>query len=177
MLVLVGPSASGKSAIVKCLESKYGIKKFITCTTRPMRIGEIDGVDYYFMTKEEFTARYENDEFIETVFYNGNYYGTLKIEAGVNKVVILEPQGLNKFLEKIDNIYSVFLNTDINILKERMIGRGDSILDVNKRLENDKILFSKEQLSQINIEIDTSNLTIDEIADYIVESYNKFLSK
>ena len=58
-----------------------------------------------------------------------------------------------------------------------MIGRGDSILDVNKRLENDKILFSKEQLSQINIEIDTSNLTIDEIADYIVKSYNKFLSK
>ena len=79
--------------------------------------------------------------------------------------------------EKVDNIYSVFLNTDINILKERMIGRGDSILDVNKRLENDKILFSKEQLSQINIEIDTSNLTIDEIADYIVKSYNKFLSK
>ena len=54
MLVLVGPSASGKSAIVKCLESKYGIKKFITCTTRPMRVGEINGVDYFFMTKEEF---------------------------------------------------------------------------------------------------------------------------
>ena len=64
MLVLVGPSASGKSAIVKCLESKYGIKKFITCTTRPMRVGEINGVDYFFMTKEEFATRYENDEFI-----------------------------------------------------------------------------------------------------------------
>ena len=58
MLVLVGPSASGKSAIVKCLESKYGIKKFITCTTRPMRVGEVDKVDYYFMTKEEFNVHY-----------------------------------------------------------------------------------------------------------------------
>lgn len=177
MLVLVGPSASGKSAIVKYLENKYGIKKFITCTTRPMRALEVNGVDYYFMTKEEFTTHYENDEFIETVFYNGNYYGTLKKEAGVNKVVILEPQGLNKFLEKVDNIYSVYLKTDINVLKNRMIGRGDSILDVNKRLENDKILFSKEQLSQIDLEIDTSNLTVDEIADHIVNNYKKFLSK
>lgn len=177
MLVLVGPSASGKSAIVKCLESKYGIKKFITCTTRLMRVGEVNGVDYYFMTKEEFTTRYENDEFIETVFYNGNYYGTLKKEASVNKVVILEPQGLNNFLEKVDNIYSVFLKSDVNILKQRMIGRGDSILDVNKRLENDKILFSKEQLSQINLEVDTSNLSIDEIAEYIVKNYKEFLSK
>ena len=177
MLVLVGPSASGKSAIVKCLESKYGIKKFITCTTRDKRVGEVNGIDYFFMTKEEFTTRYENDEFIETVYYNGNYYGTLKKEAGVNKVVILEPQGLNNFLEKVDNIYSVFLKTDVNILKDRMIGRGDSILDVNKRLENDKILFSKEQLSQINLEVDTSNLSVDEIAEYIVKNYNEYLSK
>ena len=161
MLVLVGPSASGKSAIVKCLESKYGIKKFITCTTRPMRVGEVDKVDYYFMTKEEFNVRYNNNEFIETVFYNGNYYGTLKSEAGIDKVVILEPQGLNNFLNSVDNIYSVFLYTNPEILKQRMISRGDSMLDVNKRLENDKILFSKEQLALINLEIDTSNLTVD----------------
>ena len=175
MLVLVGPSASGKSAIVKCLESRYGIKKFITCTTRPMRVGEVDKVDYYFMTKEEFNTRYNNNEFIETVFYNGNYYGTLKSEAGINKVVILEPQGLRNFLDSVDNIYSVFLRTDVEILKSRMIGRGDSILDVNKRLENDKILFSKEQLALINLEIDTSNLSVEEIAETIVNNYNEYL--
>ena len=177
MLVLVGPSASGKSAIVKCLESKYDIKKFITCTTRPMRVGEVNKVDYYFMTKEEFNVRYNNNEFIETVFYNGNYYGTLKSEAGINKVVILEPQGLKNFLNSVDNIYSVFLYTNPEILKQRMISRGDSMLDVNKRLENDKILFSKDQLSQINLEIDTSDLTVEEIADIIINSYNKFLNE
>ena len=58
-----------------------------------------------------------------------------------------------------------------------MIGRGDSILDVNKRLENDKILFSKEQLSKIDLEVDTSNLSIEEIAEYIVNNYKVFLSK
>ena len=177
MLVLVGPSASGKSAIVKCLESKYGIKKFITCTTRPMRVGEVDKVDYYFMTKEEFNVRYNNNEFIETVFYNGNYYGTLKSEAGINKVVILEPQGLKNFLESVDNIYSVFLHTNPDILKQRMINRGDSMLDVNKRLENDKILFSKEQLALINLEIDTSDLTVEEIADKIINNYKQYINK
>lgn len=175
MLVLVGPSASGKSAIVKCLESKYGIKKFITCTTRPMRVGEVDKVDYYFMTKDEFNEHYINNEFIETVFYNGNYYGTLKKEAGINKVVILEPQGLKKFLEAVENIYSVFLYTNPDILKMRMINRGDSMLDVNKRLENDKILFSKEQLEKINLEIDTSNMMVDEIALKIINAYNEYL--
>ena len=74
-------------------------------------------------------------------------------------------------------IFSVFLRTDESILKDRMIGRGDSLLDVNKRLENDKILFSKEQLANVNLEIDTSNLSIDEIAEYIVEKYNEFLNK
>lgn len=177
MLVLVGPSASGKSAIVKCLESKYGIKKFITCTTRPMRVGEVDKVDYYFMTKEDFNLRYNNNEFIETVFYNGNYYGTLKSEAGINKVVILEPQGLKNFLESVDNIYSVFLHTNSDILKQRMINRGDSMLDVNKRLENDKILFSREQLAIINLEIDTSDLTVEEIADKIINNYKQYINK
>ena len=74
MLVLVGPSASGKSAIVKCLTKKYGLEKFITCTTRSMRVGEVDNVDYHFLTQDEFSKLYENNEFIETVYYNGNYY-------------------------------------------------------------------------------------------------------
>ena len=83
MLVLVSPSASGKSAIVKCLTKKYGLEKFITCTTRKVRVGEIDGVDYHFLSEEEFSNLYNNDEFIETVYYNGNYYGTLKREIGM----------------------------------------------------------------------------------------------
>ena len=70
MLVLVGPSASGKSAIVKYLMKNYGLEKFITCTTRPLRVGEVNGVDYYFLTNDEFSKYYEANQFIETVFYN-----------------------------------------------------------------------------------------------------------
>ena len=177
MLVLVGPSASGKSAIVKCLTKKYGLEKFITCTTRKMRVGEVNGVDYYFFTIDEFNLLYNSGEFIETVYYNGNYYGTLKKEANINKVVILEPQGLNNFLASVDDVFAVYLQTDEAILKERMIKRGDSMLEILKRLENDRILFSKDQLAKIDYTINTTSLSIDEISTKIYHKYQEYCNK
>lgn len=174
MLVLVGPSASGKSAIVKELVKNYGLEKFITCTTRSMRVGEVDGIDYHFLTEEEFSKLYNDNEFIETVYYNGNYYGTLKKEADDNKVVILEPQGLNNFVKALDNVFAVFLRTDEAVLKERMIGRGDLLLEVTKRLENDRILFSEEQLEKIDYTINTTNLSVSEIAARIYKEYKDY---
>ena len=174
MLVLVGPSASGKSAVVKNLVSNHNMVKFVTCTTRPPRVGEINGVDYYFMSEKEFNDRFANDEFIETVYYNGNYYGTLKREASDNKVVILEPQGLNNFVAKIDSIFAVFLQTDEEVMKQRMIGRGDNMLEINKRLENDRILFSHDQLTKIDYTINTTSLSIEEISKNIFEKYQEF---
>jgi len=177
MLILVGPSASGKSAIVKDLVSKYNMQKFITCTTRKPRLGEVDKVDYYFFTEVEFEKLYSESKFIETVFYNGNYYGTLKSEAGINKVVILEPQGLNSFLEVVPNVFSVFLQTDEEKLKQRMLSRGDSELEMMKRIENDRILFSPSQLAKINLIIDTSTHSVEEISKNIFESYVKYLNE
>ena len=154
MLVLVGPSASGKSAIVKCLTKKYGLEKFITCTTRKIRIGEIDGVDYHFLTQDEFAEFYNNDEFIETVFYNGNYYGTLKRDVNNNKVVILEPQGLNNFVEVLDSVFAVFLQTDEAVMKERMISRGDNILEINISItkQRGEISLQKEKYNYLKAE-------------------------
>jgi guanylate kinase len=177
MLVLVGPSASGKSAIVKQLVLKYNMKKFITCTTRKPRCGEVDGVDYYFFTEEEFNKRYRNQEFIETVYYNGNYYGTLKSEVSDDKVVILEPIGLKSFMSEIKDIFSVFLKTDEKILKDRMLYRGDTVLEMEKRIQNDRILFSEEQLSGVSLVLETSNDTIVELAEKIYLEYSKFNNK
>lgn len=174
MLVLVGPSASGKSAIVKQLVSNFNMKKFITCTTRKPRCGEVDGVDYYFFTEEEFSKKYSNKEFIETVYYNGNYYGTLKSEVADDKVVILEPQGLKHFNESVPNIFSVFLKTDENLLKDRMLYRGDSVLEMEKRVANDRILFSEDQLNGVSLVLDTSSHSILELAEKIYSYYNQF---
>ena len=78
MLVLVGPSASGKTQILKILMEKYGMKKLVTYTTRPMRVNEVNGIDYHFVSKEEFLNKLENDFFFETIEYNNNFYGTSK---------------------------------------------------------------------------------------------------
>ena len=113
-------------------------------------------------------------EFIETVYYNGNYYGTLKKEVNDNKVVILEPQGLNNFVAVLDSVFAVFLQTDEAVMKERMISRGDNILEINKRLENDKILFSKDQLAKIDYTINTTSLSVEEISELIYQKYLDF---
>ena len=72
MIILTGPSASGKTATCLYLQDHYGIKKVITHTTRPMRHGEVNDVDYHFVSKEEFQRMIDNDEFVEHVTFNGN---------------------------------------------------------------------------------------------------------
>ena len=76
MIILVGASATGKSVVVKRMQELYGIEKVVTYTTRLMRMGEINGLDYHFISKEEFCSKIENNFFLETAFYNNNYYGT-----------------------------------------------------------------------------------------------------
>ena len=80
MLILVGPSASGKTEIAKLLDIKYHLTKVITHTTREKRINEKDDVDYHFVSKDDFLIMKINNEFVETTTYNNNYYGTSKKE-------------------------------------------------------------------------------------------------
>ena len=104
MIILCGPSASGKTEVAKLLATKYNIKKAITNTTRPIRVNEVNHVDYHFTTKDEFLALAEQGYFVETACYNNNYYGCAKNEVADNKAVILEPQGVVNFLKLITSI-------------------------------------------------------------------------
>ena len=101
MLILVGPSASGKTEVANILIQKYGMKRMITYTTRKIRSGEIDGVSYHFIDKNEFLKMIDNDEFVESTIYNENYYGTRKSDVSKEKIVILEPNGVNAFYNKM----------------------------------------------------------------------------
>ena len=65
MIVLIGASASGKTEAAKMLMAKYGIQKAITTTTRPMRVHEVDGRDYFFVSKEKFDQLIKEDKFVE----------------------------------------------------------------------------------------------------------------
>lgn len=159
MIVLVGPSASGKTEAAKLLYSIYGIKKVITHTTRPMRIGEKDDVDYHFVSKEEFLKLKEKNYFIETTLYNGNYYGTSKSEVSDNKVLIVDPNGVKSILSLNDPRIIIFrLNADSTTRFNRMIIRGDSIENIEQRISKDKVVFSEDALSFKSINIDTEKM-------------------
>lgn len=174
MVILVGASASGKSVVAKDMIKRYGFSKVITYTTRSIRVGEVNNVDYHFVSKEEFIEKANNNFFIETACYNDNYYGTAYEDISRNKVLIVEPKGANVYYNKLkDDVKIIYLNATEEERKNRMIERCDKIEDINKRLLNDEKYFSLSNLDHIDLVINTDALTIEEISDIIIKEYEK----
>lgn len=172
MIVLMGASASGKTEVAKMLGQIFGIKKFVTHTTRPMREGEIDGVDYNFVTRDEFIALAAEDYFLETVEYNGNFYGTSKKEMSANKVLIIEPTGLAPIKAlKNDAIVVFFMQTSRTVRRKRMIARGDNPNTALERIIIDDAKFDPQVIEGIDFTIDSEHQTIRDIALEVYEKY------
>ncbi len=177
MIILVGASASGKTEVAKYLGHYYGIKKVVTHTTRSIRKNEIPDVDYHFVDMNTFLKLKENDVFVETTFYNGNYYGTSKSEIGDEKCLIVDPNGLKSFQQLNDNhIVTFCLLADEQKRIERMRTRGDNILDIQKRIEADRISFAQSKIETVDYIIDTNNLSLSEVAEKIISLYRHHLA-
>ena len=134
MIVLVGESASGKSSIEKMLVDKYGYRKIVSYTTRQPRKGEIDGVDYFFISDEEFNQRKATGFFAETATYNNWQYGTAKKDCTNDNVAVLTPHGMRQ-LKKIDgiNIISFYINVPRRDRLIKILQRGDDIEEAYRR--------------------------------------------
>lgn len=177
MLVLIGASASGKTEIAKILIAKYRFKKLVTYTTRDRRDGEIDGVDYHFVSLEEFADKKEQKEFLETAVYHNTYYGSPKSGADFYKVIIVEPAGANSiYKKKIPNTVFIFLETDELIRRVRMLNRGDSLQDVETRFKEDRKHFRKSKFKHLDYVINTSKNTLEELAEIVNNKYLSHLS-
>ena len=176
MLILVGPSASGKTEAVKILISKYNMHKLVTYTTRPMRSGEVKDVDYHFISAIEFKNLMQKNFFLEYVEYNGNYYGTAYEDLASDKVVILEPSGVKEYLKKVpDQIKICYLKTSIAVRLKRMISRGDEMRQIEKRIQNDDNIFNREIEEIADWVIDSDNVSIEEMTDQIYHCYLPYL--
>lgn len=176
MIILSGPSASGKTEVAKLLGIKYGLKKVITHTTRPKRFSEVNGVDYHFVTRDEFLELMKEDYFVETTLYNGNYYGTSKNEVGSEKVLIVDPNGL-KIFTALNNrhIVSFYMLAKDDTRFNRMIMRGDSLDLAKKRIANDLIEFQTEKISGVDYYINTETNNIEQVTDLVYSLYQKKL--
>jgi guanylate kinase len=156
IIILSAPSGAGKSTIIsKLLELKEGFKLSISATTRNPRGNERDGVEYYFLSKEEFERKISNNEFVEYASVHGNYYGTLKSELentmnnGLNAILDIEWLGARNVSKQFDKskILKIFvLPPSIIELERRLKGRGtDSDETISRRISD-----AREQILHCN---------------------------
>ncbi len=143
LFILSAPSGAGKTTVAqKLLKSLDNIKKIVTATTREPRPGEVHGVDYLFMTREEFEKGIEEDRFFEYANVYGNYYGTPKdqvernLKEGVDSLLVIDVQGAFKVKSKVPEAVTVFLlPPSLEELRRRLLARGYLDKNVDVRLE------------------------------------------
>lgn len=150
IIVISGPSGTGKSSLIKKLFETYKDELYfsISCTTRQIRDGEAEGVNYHYITKEEFLEGIEKGEFLEWAQVHNNYYGTSlelvkkALEAGKIAIFDIDVQGFKIVKEKLNGLVtSIFITTpDYETLEQRLYGRGtDNNEIIQRRLRNSKI--------------------------------------
>ena len=156
LIVISGPSGVGKGTVRKKFFEKIGERLYysISMTTRAMREGEVNGVDYHFASREQFLKEIENDNVLEYNEYVGNFYGTPKnivydkINNGIDVVLEIEVNGAKMIKEKVPNCVSIFIAPpSFESLKDRLIGRNTESVDViEKRLKK-----AEEEIASANM--------------------------
>ncbi|MGL5122699.1 MAG: guanylate kinase [Fusobacteriaceae bacterium] len=144
LFIVSGPSGAGKSTVCKLVRKMLRINLAISATTRKPRDGERDGVEYHFLSKEEFENKVKNNEFLEYANVHGNYYGTLKeeadlrIERGENVILEIDVQGGIQVRKAYPDAHLIFFKTPVpEDLERRLRGRGtDAEEIVQLRLKN-----------------------------------------
>ena len=137
MIVLVGESGSGKTSIEKELVGTFGYEKILMHTTRPIRAGEKEGVDYHFCGDDEFGCRGKEGEYLSVSAHNGWRYGIPKIIDDDNadkSVIVVTPAVLRKMKKiNIKNLCSFYISVPRRDRLIKSLARGDDIEEAYRR--------------------------------------------
>jgi guanylate kinase len=143
LFVITGPSGVGKGTLIKELLNRIpGLELSVSATTRRPRAGERDGIDYHFLSEQEFERRQAEDDFMEHASYSGHRYGTLRseveprLERGIGVLLEIELQGARQVRERDPEAVLVFIAPPApGVLRERLEQRGtDPPEQIDKRL-------------------------------------------
>lgn len=175
LIVITGPSGVGKGTLVRLLLARHREWYFsVSATTRAPRQGEVDGKDYYFLTREQFESMIKTEKLLEWAEYAGNYYGTprTRVEEQLNQgnsvLLEIEVVGARQIKQTFPNALRIFiLPPSITELENRLRKRGkDSETAIERRLERAKeeIRASEEFDWQIvNEDLETALIEIESI--------------
>ena len=173
LLVVSAPSGCGKDTIIaevlKKIDNAY---LSVSMTTRPMRPGEVDGVNYYFVSQPEFEEKIDLGEMLEYARYGSNYYGTPAgpvrdlLEEGKTVILIIEVQGAGNVKRKFPEACNIFIiPPSFEILEKRLRGRGtDDDESIIKRLD-----IAKDELARaVEFDYIVENDILEEAVEDIV---------
>ena len=193
LIVLSGPSGVGKGTVRKAIfeSSDNDFQYSISMTTRNMRKGEEEGVDYFFRTKEEFEALIEAGEMLEYAEYVGNYYGTPlsyveeTLAKGKDVFLEIEVQGARQVKEKVPDGVFIFLTPpDLEELRSRIVNRGTDhadVIDQRMKVAKEEIeMMALYDYAVVNDEVPKAVKRIKEIiasehfrVDRVIDKYRK----
>lgn len=184
LVILSGVSGAGKDTIkkelIRRMEDVISLPSF---TSRKPREGETEGVQYHFITKEQFEEKIKNNEFYEYDLHHDNYYGTSrklmneKIASGkiiVKDIEVNGTENLMKILKGETNLVTIFLKVEREELRRRLIARGDNLSEAELELRLGRLEYeeSKIKLYDYVIKNDDFEKTVD-IIQTIIENERK----
>lgn len=179
LIVFSGPSGVGKGTVRQEIFSTpdHQFEYSVSMTTRAQRPGEVDGVDYYFRTREEFENLIKTGQMLEYAEYVGNYYGTPlsyvneTLDKGIDVFLEIEVQGALQVKKKVPDGVFIFLTPpDLEELKDRLVGRGtDSQEVIAQRIERAKEEIALMKLYDYAVVNDHVPLAADRVKK-IIES-------
>lgn len=199
LIIISGTTCAGKDTVVKSLlKNSDNITKSISYTSRPIRSGEKNGKDYYFVDKEEFERKIENDDFLEYACVQyGAYYGTPKKEVidllneGKDVILVIDVQGAQIIKEKYPETLLIFIMApSMKEVKKRIIARGGEtktqIIERFKLAYNEINEVNKYNYVVVNDDLDTcvekvrsiiisNKCRVDRIEELSVENQEEFM--
>lgn len=165
LVIFTGPSGVGKGTLLQALRQRYpALQLSISATTRPPRDGEVNGKDYYFVSRDRFQAMVDHSELLEWAEFAGNFYGTPKapvlnqIEAGHWIILEIELEGARQVRKTFPNALQLFvLPPSLEELEHRIRQRGkDAEAAIKRRLK--RALVEIEAASEFDIQITNDDL-------------------
>ena len=157
LVVISGPSGAGKTSVCRALKQHPDVEFSVSATTRTMREGERDGVDYHFLSREDFQRRLGENQFLEWATYNGNLYGTPRwpmdqaLARGKTFLVEIEVKGTRQLRERgIPGLYLFIAPPSLDELRRRLVKRGsnDAVeIEQRVRIAEDELAAAREHVA------------------------------